>query len=621
MEILGQYPFRVTRSADQALEEEEADDLLEAMEELLHTRHHFSRAVRLEIDESMPDEVRDLLARQMQLDDGHIYVHSGLLSHNGLWAVYGLDRPELKDEPWVPPTQPGLADLDDGPSLFSRLADGDRLVHLPYDAFGTSVGAFIAAAAADPRVVAIKQTLYRTDDPDDPAIGGESSIVESLMRAARSGKQVVVLVELKARFDEEANINWARMLEEAGVHVVYGVTGLKTHSKTALVVRREGDRLVRYSHIGTGNYNPKTARIYEDLGLFTANPEIGADLSELFNVLTGYSRQKKYRKIWVAPTTLRTKLSKQIRNQAKLGTEGRIVWKLNHVIDPKIMKLLYEASQAGVQIDLVIRGVCGVRPGVEGLSENIRVRSIVGKYLEHSRIFRFGSGDDAVYFFGSADMMQRNLNSRVEAMTPIEDPELRRRLEEILQICLADDSLAWELHGDGSWTKVPTIHGLNTHLRLESLALARARGAGADPEHAPDTEDVVMAAGGIVHRRGDEGAREVLVAHRPRYDDWSFPKGKLTGEESEAEAALREVREETGYNCELGPEIGAIEYLDPSDRRKIVRYWAMNVIDGAFASNDEVDEVRWVDVDSALDSLTYDRDRALLRTFVDLAES
>ena len=616
MEILGHYPFRVTRSADQALEEEEAEDLLEAMEELLHARHRFSRAVRLEIDRSMPDEVRDLLVKQMQLSDDLVYVHHGLLAHGGLWGVYGLDRPELKDEPWIPPTQPSLADLDRPRELFDRIRENDVLVHLPYDAFGTSVGAFIGAAAADPAVVAIKQTLYRTSDPDDPAIGGELSIVDALMKAARSGKQVVVLVELKARFDEEANINWARLLEEAGVHVVYGVTGLKTHAKIALVVRREGDRLVRYSHIGTGNYNPKTARIYEDLGLLTTNPELGADLGELFNVLTGYSRQKKYRKVLVAPTTLRRDLRKLIREETERGPEGRILWKLNHLIDPKTIDLLYEASGAGVPIDLVVRGVCGIRPGIEGFSETIRVRSVVGKYLEHSRILKFGDGERARYLIGSADMMQRNLNGRVEALTPIEDPRLKARLEEILQIALADDLLAWELHGDGSWTKVPTSRGLNTHLRLESLALARAGGAGPDPSRAAGTDDIVIAGGGIVHRQLDDRT-EVLLIHRPRYDDWSFPKGKLAAGEDQVSAALREVEEETGLRCSLGPEVGAIEYVDRHGHRKVVRYWAMPAGEGEFAPNDEVDEIRWMEVEQALTTLTYDRDAALLRTFAD----
>jgi polyphosphate kinase len=611
MEIIGVHTFRVTRSADQAVEEEEADDLLAAMEELLHTRHRFSRLVRLEIDPTMPDEILDLLRKEMGLDDAGVYVSHGILALSGLWSVYGLDRPELKDDPWIPITQPVLAASRLESPFFERIAERDILVHMPYDAFGTSVGAFIAEAAADPAVVAIKQTLYRTSDPDDPAVGGEASIVRSLMKAAREGKQVVVLVELKARFDEEANITWARLLEEAGVHVVYGVAGLKTHAKISLVVRRERGGLRRYSHIGTGNYNPKTARIYEDFGLFTADEALGADLTELFNVLTGYSRQRKYRKLLVAPTTLRRRMIRRIRDQAKPG--GRIVWKLNHLVDPELIEELYTASEAGADIDLIIRGVCCLRPGVPGMSERIRVRSIVGEFLEHSRIFRFGEGEEAEYLFGSADMMQRNLNGRVEAITPIEDPQLRARLEEVLQISLTDDSLAWVLHSDGSWSKVPTATGMHTHARLKTLALARAHGAAPDPRQAVETTDVVIAAGGIVGRKTSDGEKELLLVHRPAYDDWSFPKGKLTEDESESEAALREVLEETGYRCKLGPEVGVIEYTDRTGNRKVVRYWTMKAIDGEFTPNEEVDEVRWLSAPEALEVLSYDRDRALLR--------
>ena len=333
MDVTGHHPFQITRSADQALEEEEAEDLLEAMESLLVARHRFSRAIRLEVGSDMPENLRDYLVSQARHRPGALYVSDAPLALSGLWGIYGLDRPELKDEPWVPLTQPALADLDER-TIFDAIREHDLLIHLPYDSFITSVQAFLAKAAADRNVVAIKQTLYRTSNPDDPALGGETSIVRSLMAAARAGKQVVCLIELKARFDEEANINWARMLEEAGVHVVYGVTGLKTHSKIALVVRREPDGLRRYSHVGTGNYNPKTATLYEDLGILTADEAIGADLSELFNVLTGFSRQKKYRSLLVAPTSLRRKLVRRIRRQAELGSKGRIIFKLNHLVDP-----------------------------------------------------------------------------------------------------------------------------------------------------------------------------------------------------------------------------------------------------------------------------------------------
>jgi polyphosphate kinase len=513
MEILGHYPFRVTRSADQAVEEDEAEDLLEAMEEMLHTRQRFSRVVRLQIDDSMPAEIRDLLITEMRIDPSGVYVYQGPLALADLWVFYGLDYPELKDPPWDPVTQPGL--VDDGDlDIFRSIRSGDLMVHLPYDSFPSSIGAFIARAARDRDVVAIKQTLYRTSDPVDPAVGGELSIVKALTQAARAGKQVVVLVELKARFDEEANINWARMLEEAGVHVVYGVAGLKTHAKIALVVRREGEELRRYSHIGTGNYNPNTARIYEDLGLLTAHPDFGADLSELFNVLTGYSRQKRYRKLLVAPIGLRKRIVKLIRDEAAKGSAGRIVWKLNHLVDPEIIDELYAASQAGAEVDLVVRGICCLRPQVSGLSERIRVRSIVGEFLEHSRIFKFGAGSEATYLIGSADMMQRNLNGRVEAITPIEDPVLRERLEEILSASLADDCLAWELSENGTWTKRPTERGMHLHDRFKQLAQARAGGSEPDAGAAATPEDVVVAAGGLVTRKvGD--VLEVLLVHRP----------------------------------------------------------------------------------------------------------
>jgi polyphosphate kinase len=318
-------------------------------------------------------------------------------------------------------------------------------------------------------VLAIKQTLYRTS--------GDSPIVRSLIRAAEAGKQVVALVELKARFDEEANIAWARVLEEAGVHVVYGVVGLKTHAKVALVVRQEPDRIRLYCHLGTGNYNPRTAAIYEDVGLLTAEPTIGADAVDLFNFLTGYSHQSEFRRLLVAPATLRKGLLELIRREAGRGDGGRIILKMNSLVDTGLIDSLYEASQAGVEIDLVVRGICCLRPGVPGLSERIRVRSLVGRYLEHSRIFRFGpgGGEEADYFIGSADLMPRNLDRRVEALVPVDRPELQARLQEVLDVNLADDTLAWRLGADGSWSKVPTKEGVNTHLRLQEIALERGR--------------------------------------------------------------------------------------------------------------------------------------------------
>lgn len=613
MDIIGHHTFRVTRSADQDVEEAEAYDLLEAMRELLHTRSRFSRVVRLEVEAGMPGEVTDLLTAQLGLDEEGVYPVHGLLALSAFWALHGLERPELREPTWSATTQPALADPEGG-SIFDRIRRGDLLVHLPYESFRTSVGTFIAEAARDPAVVAIKQTLYRTSAPDDPAAGGEASIVQSLMRAGREGKQVVVLVELKARFDEEANITWARLLEEAGVHVVYGVAGLKTHAKVALVVRREGSRLVRYSHVGTGNYNPKTARLYDDLGILTDDEELGSDLSELFNVLTGYSGRRQYQRLLVAPTTLRSRVVDLVRSQARPG--GRIVWKLNHLVDNEIIDELYAAAAAGASIDLVVRGQCCLRPRVPGLSEQIRVRSIVGKYLEHSRILRFGEGPEAAYYLGSADMMPRNLSRRVEAVAPISEAGLCRRLEEILQVCLADDTLAWELEPTGTWAKVPTTRGLSTHLRLQELAMERARGAAPDPEQAVVVSGVVVASGGVVGRRGEAGHLEVLLVHRPAYNDWSFPKGKALDGEPAAEAALREVHEETGYRCSLGPELATLEYQDRNSSRKLVRYWSMTVTGGEFAPNPEVDEIRWLSPEAALHLLSYSRDRAVLRSFM-----
>jgi len=395
-----------------------------------------------------------------------------------LWSVYGLDRPDLKDPSWTPTTQPRLAETGGRRvDFFKELRKADILVHFPYESFATSTAAFLAQAAADPDVLAIKQTLYRTSIPDDPAIGGEEAVVRTLIEAAEEGKQVVALVELKARFDEAANINWARMLESAGVHVVYGVQGLKTHTKTLLVVRREKDGIRRYSHVGTGNFNPNTARIYEDLGLFTADEDIGADLSELFNHLTGYARPASYRKLVLAPNFLRSRIIERIREQGALGPDGHIMMKANHIVDTEVIDELYAASGSGCRIDLIVRGNCSVRAGVPGLSETITLRSIVGRFLEHSRIYRFGTpGSSAVYYIGSADMMQRNLNNRVEALVPVTDPRLKHRIEEVLEIESADDVLAWEAAPDGSWSKVPTVNGIDAQQQLLDLAADRARG-------------------------------------------------------------------------------------------------------------------------------------------------
>lgn len=479
MAVEEHYAFRVTRNADLTLEEDEADDLLVAVEMELR-RRRFGRAVRLEVDTQMTGHVRELLQRELDLDDDDVYELIGPLDLGGLWSLLELDRPDLKDDPWTPVTQSRLLPADDEPvNFFDRIRDGDLLVHHPYDSFATSVEEFIRQASIDPQVLTIKLTLYRTS--------GDSPIVRSLIRAAERGKQVAALVELKARFDEAANIEWARALEEAGVHVTYGLLGLKTHTKIAMIVRDEPGGLRRYLHIGTGNYNPKTAKLYEDLGLLTDDEELGGDVTQLFNVLTGYGRNLHYRKLLVAPASMRHRLQDLITNEMAAPEDGRrIVMKMNSLVDPVLIDALYDASAAGVQIDLIVRGICCLRPGVPGLSENIRVRSIVGRYLEHSRIYFFANGrgvEEPLYLIGSADLMPRNLDRRVEALAPVDDPVLQARLAEVIEVNLADNVLAWTLSGEGSWEPVarygPDSAGrsaeVDTHRRLQDVALARSR--------------------------------------------------------------------------------------------------------------------------------------------------
>ncbi|MFM8295513.1 MAG: polyphosphate kinase 1 [Microcystaceae cyanobacterium] len=453
------HPFRVTRNADLSVEEDEADDLLLAIEQELRKRRIGKSAVRLEIQASMPRPIRDRLMADLELAEMDVYEIDGLLGLNDLFSLGSLPCPHLKDKPWTPLVPSHLQRIkefvdgdedgeicQDGTDIFSLIRDKDILVHHPYQSFGGSVQQFITQAAHDPQVLTIKMTLYRTS--------GDSPIVNALIAAAENGKQVAVLVELKARFDEENNITWARKLEQAGVHVVYGLVGLKTHTKTILVVRQEGQVLRRYVHIGTGNYNPKTAKLYTDLGLLSCREDLGGDLTNLFNFLTGYSRQKAYRKLLVAPVNMRDRMVEMIQREAehcRRGGAGRIVAKMNALVDPPIIRALYEASQAGVKIDLVVRGICCLRPGVEGVSDHIRVISIVGRFLEHSRIFYFhNSGQEEVYI-GSADWMSRNLTRRVEAITPIEDPDIAQELQEILGILLADNRQAWELQSNGSY--------------------------------------------------------------------------------------------------------------------------------------------------------------------------
>jgi polyphosphate kinase len=473
MEVESHDIFRVTRNADLTLEEEEAEDLLAAVEVELR-RRQFGRAVRLEISEGITDEVRELLQRELGLGDDDTYRLAGPLDLGGLWSVHALDRPDLKDPVHQRVSQARLEKVDDErPDIFAVLRDGDVLVHHPYDSFRTSVEEFIRQASVDPHVLTIKMTLYRTS--------GDSPIVRSLIRAAERGKQVAVLVELKARFDESANIEWARALETVGVHVVYGLVGLKVHTKTALVVRDEPEGIRRYCHIGTGNYNSKTARVYEDLGLLTSDPDVGADLTQLFNYLTGYGRDVRYRRLLVAPQGVRPGIEALIHGEAEAARAGRpasITLKMNAISDPEMIDLLYEASSAGVEIDLLVRGLCCLVPGVPGQSERIRVRSIVGRYLEHSRIYRFanGAGDgQPLHLIGSADLMPRNLDHRVEALVAVEDEGLQGRLDEVLEVNLADDTLAWTLGPDGRWTHVPRRGTVEAHVRLQELAVGRGR--------------------------------------------------------------------------------------------------------------------------------------------------
>jgi polyphosphate kinase len=473
MEVESHDTFRVARNADLTLEEEEAEDLLEAVEIELR-RRQFGRAVRLEISAGITEEVREMLQRELDLGEDDTYRLAGPLDLSGLWSVHALDRPELKDPVFQRATPDRLEDVDgERQDIFAALREGDLLVHHPYDSFRTTVEEFIRQASVDPHVLAIKMTLYRTS--------GDSPIVRSLIRAAERGKQVAVLVELKARFDESANIEWAKALETAGVHVVYGLVGLKVHTKTALVVRDELDGVRRYCHIGTGNYNSKTARTYEDIGLLTADADVGADLTQLFNYLTGFGRDVRYNALLVSPHTTRHGLAKLIKREikaAKAGHPASITLKMNSLVDQDMIEALYAASAAGVDVDLIIRGICCLVPGSPELSERIRVRSIVGRYLEHSRIFRFANGSGTGqprYLIGSADLMPRNLDRRVEALIPVVAPHLQARLQEVLDVNLADDVLAWELDSAGSWHHVePTGHH-DTHLRLQELAHARTR--------------------------------------------------------------------------------------------------------------------------------------------------
>jgi polyphosphate kinase len=461
--------FRVTRDADLALDDDAADDLLLALQEELR-RRRFLPVVRLEIDSRTSEGPVVRLTEELGLGPDDVYRFAGPLGLDCLWAIHGLDRPELHDEPWTPliPLAFTSVEREEDSSIFSVLDRQDVLVHHPYDSFSASVEEMMNEAADDPHVLAIKQCLYRTS--------GDSPVVAALVRAAEHGKQVAVLVEVTARFDEEANIGWARALEEAGAHVIYGLMGLKTHAKTTLVVRQEGAAVRLYCHVGTGNYNPKTARMYEDLGVLSSRPALGADVTRFFNYITGFSQPPHYQELVTSPGGIRDRVVDCIDEEALAGPDGRIVIKVNGLDDVAVMDALYRASQAGVPIDLIIRGICCIRPGVPGLSETIRVRSLVGRFLEHSRILRFGGtgGRSASYYIGSADLRRRNLDRRVEAMIPVADPAAVVQLEEILELNLADDTQSWSLDANGGWHRIPTTVGVATQDSLIVAALERS---------------------------------------------------------------------------------------------------------------------------------------------------
>jgi polyphosphate kinase len=460
--------FRVTRNADLSLEEDEADDLLVALEVELR-RRRFGEALRVEIQSGMSEEFLELLVDQLDLDRSIVYVTDAPLGLHDMWSLYAIDRPDLKGEGWSPITPRRLLDGDHVGDIFAAIREDDILLHHPYESFTDSVEMFVAQAAADPKVVGIKQTLYRTS--------GDSPIVASLIHAAESGKQVVALVELKARFDEAANIEWAKALEDAGVHVVYGIVGLKTHSKTALVLRSEGDTTVRYVHIATGNYNGKTARTYEDFGLLTCDQAITDDVGELFNFLTGFSRIGEYKKIMVSPLSTRSRVIELIHAQRDRGPSGRISMKVNGLTDPPIIDALYEASSAGVEIRLEVRTLCALRPGVAGLSENITVHSLVGEFLEHSRIFIFGSPGEVEFsiWMGSADLMERNLDRRVEVQVPIENRTLQQELLEAFEVTWRDDLYTWVLGTDRRWRRLQPVNNFSAQNEFKRLALLRSR--------------------------------------------------------------------------------------------------------------------------------------------------
>jgi polyphosphate kinase len=466
MEILSAHPFRVVRDADILIQEIEADDLLETMEQSVR-RRRFGSVVQLAMNKATPTDIRDILRDNLEIERRDIYTIEGPLGLSDLMGLTQIERYDLKEPPFVPATPPTL-DLGHDQDLFAAIRREDILLHHPYDSFAPVV-TFLQAAARDPDVLAIKQTLYR--------VGRNSPVVDALLEAATNGKQVAVLVELKARFDEESNIGWAKRLEAEGVHVIYGLLGLKTHSKIALVVRKEGEGVRRYVHLATGNYNGLTAQVYTDLGLFTCDVDIGADATDLFNYLTGYSAKADYRKLLVAPINLRAQMERLIRREVEhqqQGRRGHLIFKLNALVDRPMIKLLYQAAQAGVQVDLLVRGMCCLRPGIAGLSDRIRVTSIVGRFLEHSRVYYFRNGGQEEIFLGSADLMTRNLDHRVEVLFPLEDEHLIRHLrDEVFETYLADNVSARCLRADGSYDRRQPAPGELTQ-NSQAMLLQRA---------------------------------------------------------------------------------------------------------------------------------------------------
>mgnify|MGYP003599448819 FL=1 len=447
MEVLEHHSFRVTRNEDVEVEEDDAENLLKALEREL-MRRRFGPPVRLEVVESISAHVLDLLVRELGVSEQEVFRLPWPLDLTGLWDVVGLDREDLKDPPFIPKTSIELAEVETAkaPDVLDAMRDKEVLLHHPYDSFSTSVQRFLEQAAADSKVLAIKQTLYRTS--------GDSPIIDALIDAAHQGKQVLALVEIKARFDEEANISWARKLERAGVHVVYGLVGLKTHCKLSMVVRDDGDRLRRYCHIGTGNYHPKTARLYEDLGILTTDPAVGEDIANLFNQLSGYSMNTSYQRLLVAPHSIRTGLIERIQREVvnyQAGRPARIRFKCNSIVDEQIIDALYHASQVGVPVDVWVRGICAVRPGVPGMSENIRVRSILGQFLEHSRAYEFANAGAPEVWIGSADLMHRNLDRRVETLVSLAAPSHVETINEMFDLAFDPGTAAWDLDAEGVW--------------------------------------------------------------------------------------------------------------------------------------------------------------------------